>query len=51
MSLWPPAKDDVQEDRASKGKEKLVDGNCAKEGETEDSGQKAGTVEDSVDSD
>ena len=46
MSLWP-AKDDVQEDGASKGKEKLSDGS-AKEGETQDSGKKARTVEDSV---
>ena len=48
MSLWPAAKDDVQEDGASKGKEKLFDRNSAKEGETEDSGEKARTVEDSV---
>ena len=47
MSLWPPAKDDVQEDGASKGKEKLFDGNCAKEGETQDGSKKACSVEDS----
>ena len=46
MSLWS-AKDDVQEDGASKGKEKLFDGS-AKEGEAQDGCKKAGTVEDSV---
>ena len=48
VSLWPPAKDDVQEDGASKGKEKLFDGNCAKEGETQDGSKKACSVEDSI---
>ena len=48
MSLRSPAKDDVKEDGASEGKEKLVDGNCAEEGETEDGGKKARTVEDSA---
>ena len=48
MSLRSPAKDDVEEDGASEGKEKLFDGNCAKEGETEDGGKKARTVEDSA---
>ena len=51
MSLWPPAKDDVKEDGASKGKEKLFDGNCAKEGETQDGSKKACAVEDSIVSD
>ena len=48
MSLRSPAKDHVEEDGASEGKEKLVDGNCAEEGETEDGGKKARTVEDSA---
>ena len=47
LSLWS-AKDDVQEDRASEGEEKLVDDGGAKEGETKDCGEKVGSVENPV---